>query len=76
MHRLVLSHDSHSNDTTILVGVPTARRNQLTPKQVISTSDAPAAVGAYSQGVIAGGFVFTAEYIPLIPAALPWPGGG
>ncbi|MDE2776565.1 MAG: hypothetical protein OXI77_11540 [Chloroflexota bacterium] len=46
------------------------------PKQVTSTSNAPAAVGAYSQGVIAGGFVFTAEYIPLIPAALSWAAGG
>ena len=37
------------------------------PKQVISTDDAPAAVGAYSQGIIANGFVFTAGQIPLIP---------
>ena len=37
------------------------------PKQVISTSSAPAAVGAYSQGIIANGFVFTAGQIPLIP---------
>ena len=37
------------------------------PKQVISTDNAPAAVGAYSQGIIAGGFVFTAGQIPLIP---------
>ena len=37
------------------------------PKQVISTSSAPAAVGAYSQGIIASGFVFTAGQIPLIP---------
>ncbi len=39
------------------------------PKQVISTSDAPAAVGAYSQGIIANDFVFTAGQIPLIPGA-------
>ena len=37
------------------------------PKQVIATQNAPAAVGAYSQGVIANGFVFTAGQIPLIP---------
>ena len=37
------------------------------PKQVISTEQAPAAVGAYSQGIIADGFVFTAGQIPLIP---------
>ena len=39
------------------------------PKQVISTNNAPAAVGAYSQGIIANGFVFTAGQIPLIPGA-------
>ena len=37
------------------------------PKQVVSTPNAPAAVGAYSQGIIANGFVFTAGQIPLIP---------
>ena len=37
------------------------------PKQVVSTQNAPAAVGAYSQGVIANGFVFTAGQVPLIP---------
>lgn len=37
------------------------------PKQVISTENAPAAVGAYSQGIIADGFIFTAGQIPLIP---------
>ncbi|MDE2750047.1 MAG: RidA family protein [Chloroflexota bacterium] len=37
------------------------------PKQVIATDNAPAAVGAYSQGIIANGFVFTAGQIPLIP---------
>ena len=36
-------------------------------KQVISTDTAPAAVGAYSQGIIANGLVFTAGQIPLIP---------
>ena len=35
------------------------------PKQVISTATAPAAVGAYSQGIIAKGFVFTAGQAPL-----------
>ena len=37
------------------------------PKQVISTSSAPGAVGAYSQGIIANGFVFTAGQVPLVP---------
>ena len=37
------------------------------PKQVISTDKAPDAVGAYSQGIVANGFVFTAGQIPLIP---------
>ena len=37
------------------------------PKEIVSTDDAPAAVGAYSQGVAANGFVFTAGQIPLTP---------
>ena len=37
------------------------------PKQVIFTDQAPAAVGAYSQGIIANGFVFTAGQVPLVP---------
>ena len=46
------------------------------PKQVISTDKAPAAVGAYSQGIIANGFVFTAGQIPLIPGASDLREGG
>lgn len=36
-------------------------------RQIIQTDDAPAAVGAYSQGVETGGLVFTAGQIPLTP---------
>ncbi|MDY7081267.1 MAG: RidA family protein [Halobacteria archaeon] len=36
-------------------------------KEIISTSDAPEAVGAYSQATKANGFVFTAGQIPLTP---------
>lgn len=46
------------------------------PKQVISTENAPAAVGAYSQGIIAKGFVFTAGQIPLIPGTSDLRAGG
>jgi len=46
------------------------------PKQVVSTNDAPAAVGAYSQGIIANGFVFTAGQIPLIPGTSDLREGG
>ncbi len=46
------------------------------PKQVIATDNAPAAVGAYSQGIIAGGFVFTAGQIPLIPGTSSLREGG
>ena len=37
-------------------------------KQIISTENAPAAVGPYSQAVVANGFVFTAGQIALVPA--------
>ena len=37
-------------------------------RQVVHTEQAPAAVGPYSQGIAAGGFLFTAMQIPLDPA--------
>ena len=46
------------------------------PRQVISTEKAPAAVGAYSQGIIANGFIFTAGQIPLIPGTSTLREGG
>jgi len=36
--------------------------------KIISTDQAPAAIGPYNQGVCAGGFLFTAGQIPLNPA--------
>lgn len=36
-------------------------------RQVVRTQDAPAAIGPYSQAIIAGGFIFTAGQIPLVP---------
>lgn len=35
--------------------------------KLIATSDAPAAIGPYSQATVAGGFLFTAGQIPLDP---------
>ena len=46
------------------------------PKQVLSTDKAPAAVGAYSQGVTANGFIFTAGQVPLIPGTSDLAEGG
>ncbi len=37
-------------------------------KEVISTTNAPAAIGPYSQAIKAGGFVFISGQIPLDPA--------
>ena len=37
-------------------------------REVISTTKAPAAIGPYSQGVRAGGFVFFSGQIPIDPA--------
>ena len=34
-------------------------------KEVISTNKAPSAIGPYSQGIKAGGFVFTSGQLPL-----------
>lgn len=37
------------------------------PLTTIQTGDAPAAIGPYSQGIVAGGFLFTAGQIALDP---------
>lgn len=44
-------------------------------KQIISTEHAPAAVGPYSQGVLAGKFLYTAGQIALDPATGKMVGG-
>jgi 2-iminobutanoate/2-iminopropanoate deaminase len=36
-------------------------------KKVVTTSAAPAAIGPYSQAIVANGFVYTAGVIPLDP---------
>jgi 2-iminobutanoate/2-iminopropanoate deaminase len=38
-------------------------------KQEIDTANAPKAIGPYSQGIIANGFVFASGQIPLDPAS-------
>jgi 2-iminobutanoate/2-iminopropanoate deaminase len=38
-------------------------------KQIISTSEAPAAIGPYSQAVKANGFVFTSGQVPIVPTS-------
>ena len=38
--------------------------------RVIATSDAPAAIGPYSQAKVTGNFLFTAGQIPLDPATM------
>lgn len=45
-------------------------------KQIISTSDAPAAVGPYSQAVRHGDTVFLSGQIPLDPQTMELVGGG
>ena len=39
------------------------------PLKKISTDKAPSAIGPYSQGIVANGFLFTAGQIPLDPTA-------
>lgn len=38
--------------------------------EAIHTDDAPAAIGPYSQGIVANGLLFTAGQIPLDPATM------
>lgn len=42
---------------------------------VVSTGSAPAAIGPYSQGIIANGMVYTAGQIPLDPGTMQLVGG-
>ena len=42
--------------------------NSSMPKQAIHTNDAPAAIGAYSQAIKAGGTVYISGQIPLDPS--------
>ena len=44
-------------------------------KEIIATNKAPSAIGPYSQGIKANGFVFTAGQIPLDPATGAFPEG-
>lgn len=46
------------------------------PREIITTSDAPAAIGPYSQAVRAGGFVFISGQIPMDPETGEVVGGG
>jgi 2-iminobutanoate/2-iminopropanoate deaminase len=43
-------------------------------KQIVATDQAPAAVGPYSQGVRAGGFVFSAGQLGLVPGTKDFAG--
>lgn len=43
-------------------------------KQTISTTNAPAAIGPYAQGIDAGGFIFTSGQIPVDPQTGVMPG--
>jgi 2-iminobutanoate/2-iminopropanoate deaminase len=36
-------------------------------REIVSTTEAPAAIGPYSQGIIANGFVFTSGQLPIDP---------
>jgi 2-iminobutanoate/2-iminopropanoate deaminase len=45
-------------------------------REVISTNDAPAAIGPYSQAIRANGFVFVSGQIPLDPATMQIVEGG
>jgi 2-iminobutanoate/2-iminopropanoate deaminase len=48
----------------------------LTVRQTVATSDAPRAIGPYSQAIIAGDLVFTSGQIPTDPATGEFVAGG
>ena len=45
-------------------------------KKVISCPDAPAAVGTYSQAIIAGDTIYVSGQLPIVPATGAFPEGG
>ena len=45
-------------------------------KQVISTNQAPGAIGPYSQAIKANGFVFVSGQLPVVPATGQFAEGG
>ena len=44
-------------------------------KNIIATTNAPGAIGPYSQGITVGDFIFTSGQIPVIPATGEIPQG-
>ena len=45
-------------------------------KKKIETKNAPAAIGPYSQAVVAGGFLYASGQLPIDPATGAFPDGG
>ena len=43
--------------------------------KIVSTTNAPAAIGPYSQGILAGGFLYCSGQIPVDPATGEIPAG-
>src|SRR5438270_5842339 len=43
-------------------------RRRVVPLKIVQTDQAPAAIGPYSQGIVANGFLYTAGQIPIDPA--------
>ena len=43
---------------------------ERTEREIVATDGAPAAIGPYSQAVVAGGLIFTAGQIPLDPETM------
>jgi hypothetical protein len=50
---------------------PPAKRQKL-EREVISSPDAPAAIGSYSQAIKANGFLFVSGCIALVPEVHTW----
>ena len=40
---------------------------EVIDKKIVSTKDSPVAIGPYSQGIVAGGFLFTSGQLPIHP---------
>jgi 2-iminobutanoate/2-iminopropanoate deaminase len=64
-------------DKEILITVPPSGATEYQPeKKIVSTSLAPAAIGPYSQAVIAGGLIFVSGQLGLDPQTKDFVKGG
>lgn len=65
-----------NNDMQTVIENSIGRKYTMSTKKIIETKEAPGAIGPYSQGVVAGDFLFLSGQLPLDPATGKMPEEG